>query len=278
MAGRLQDKIAVITGATSGMGLRTAELYADEGATVVISGRREDLGEAAAARIGRGAEFVRCDVTDEAQVKALIEGAAERHGRLDVLFNNAGGPSALGRVQDIDLADLDHAYNVLLRSVFACTKYAAPIMRAQQSGSIINNGSVAGYRAGFSSSMVYSLFKGAVVHFTKLVALELGEDFVRVNSISPGPIATGIFAKIAGVDDQTAEGTVDKIKARLEKATPIPRAGVVDDVAWAAVYLGSDESSYINAQDILVDGGMIWGRRFSESDAGRQAMHEYLRG
>lgn len=277
MADRLKGKVAIVTGATSGMGLRTAELYAAEGATVVLSGRRADLGEQAAARIGHGAEFVRCDVTDEADVRALIEGTAERHGRLDVLFNNAGGPAALGRVQDIDLADLDAAYNVLLRSVFACTGCAAPIMRTQRSGSIINNGSVAGYRAGFSSSMVYSLFKGAVVHFTKLAALELGEDFVRVNSISPGPIATDIFAKFAGMDDAASEGTAEKVKERLARATPIPRAGLVDDVAWAAVYLASDESSYINAQDILVDGGMIWGRRFSESDAGRQAMHDYLR-
>lgn len=278
MTGRLDGKIAIITGATSGMGLRTAELYAQEGAKVVLSGRRTDLGEAEAARIGKAAEFVRCDVTDEAEVRALIEGTAERHGRLDILFNNAGGPAALGRVQDIDLGDLDRAYNVLLRSVFACTKYAAPIMRRQQAGSIINNGSVAGYRAGFSSSMVYSLFKGAVVHFTKLAALELGEDFVRVNSISPGPIATDIFAKFAGMDDDASEGSAEKVKERLAKATPIPRPGLVDDVAWAAVYLGADESSYINAQDILVDGGMIWGRRFSESDAGRQAMHDFLKG
>lgn len=278
MAGRLQGKIAIITGATSGMGLRTAEIYAEEGATVVLAGRRRELGEAAAARIGHGAEFVGCDVTNEAEVKALIEGTAERHGRLDILFNNAGGPAAVGRVQDIDLADVDRAYKVLLWSVFACTKYAAPIMRRQQSGSIINNGSVAGHRAGLSSSMVYSLFKGAVVHFTRLIALELGEDFVRVNSISPGPIATGIFAKVAGMDDASAEDTAEKVKERIAKATPIPRAGLTDDIAWAAVFLGSDESSFINAQDILVDGGMIWGRRFSESDAGRQAMFDFLRG
>ena len=137
-------------------------------------------------------------------------------------------------------------------------------MRAQNSGSIINVGSVAGHRAGYSSSMIYAVAKAAVIHMTRCAAMELGEDNVRVNSISPGGIATGIFAKGMGMEVEQAEATAEKVKTALAKLQAIPRSGVTDDIASAAVFLASDEAGFINGEDIVVDGGLIWGRRFSE--------------
>ncbi len=137
-------------------------------------------------------------------------------------------------------------------------------MRAERSGSIVNLGSVAAHQAGRSSSLIYSVAKAAVVHLTRCAAMELGEDNVRVNSISPGAIATGIMAKASGMDTATAETTVEKIKTTLATFQAIPRAGLTDDIAHAAVYLASDEAGFVNGEDIVVDGGMIWGRRYSE--------------
>src|SRR5512135_1265925 len=237
---RLQDKVCVITGGTSGIGRRTAEVFVAEGANVLIAGRREDAGRAIAGALGERCEFVRTDVTDEAQVQALIAHAVARHGRLDCLFNNAGGPAPTGLVDNISVAGFDAAIAVLLRSVLLGMKHAAPVMRAQRSGSIINNGSVAGQLAGFSSSIVYSAAKAAVVHLTRCVAMQLGEHSVRVNSISPGGIATGIFGKAAGLPTELAEQTAEKARRALEGAQSIPRAGLPDDIAAAAVFLAAD--------------------------------------
>jgi NAD(P)-dependent dehydrogenase (short-subunit alcohol dehydrogenase family) len=147
-------------------------------------------------------------------------------------------------------------------------KHASPVMRAQAAGSIINIGSVAGHRANISSSVTYGVAKAAVIHLSRCAAMELGEDNVRVNSISPGGIATGIFAKAMGMADGDAETTSERIKAALAKLQAIPRAGLTDDIAAAAVFLAGDESTFVNGEDIVIDGGLIWGRRFSEAMAG----------
>ena len=143
-------------------------------------------------------------------------------------------------------------------------KDASPIMRGQGQGSIINLGSVAGHRAGYSSSVIYGVAKAAVIHLTRCAAMELGEDGIRVNSISPGGIATGIFAKAMGMEDAAAEETTEQVKAALAKLQAVPRAGLTDDIAAAALYLASDEAGFVNGEDIVVDGGLIWGRRHSE--------------
>lgn len=264
---RLDGKVCVITGGTSGIGRRTAEVFVAEGARVVIAGRREPEGRAIAADLGGRCDFVRTDVTDEQQVQALIRFAVDKHGRLDCLFNNAGGPVPGGRIDDIPAAGFDAAIAVLLRSVLFGMKHAAPVMRAQGSGSIINNGSVAAHRVGYSSSIVYSAAKAAVVHLTRCVALELGEHKVRVNSISPGGIATGIFGKAAGMPDAMADQTAEQAKKALAGFQPIPRAGLTDDVAAAAVFLASDESSFVNGHDLVVDGGLIGGLSWSQQQA-----------
>ncbi|HQQ75801.1 MAG TPA: SDR family oxidoreductase [Thermoanaerobaculia bacterium] len=261
---RLKDKVCVITGATSGIGKRTAEIFAAEGAKLVIAGRREAEGRAIARALGGACDFVRTDVTLEAEVEALIAFALEKHGRIDCLFNNAGGPGPVGGIEEIPVAGFDAAMAVLVRSVVLGMKHAAPAMLRQKSGSIINNGSVAAHRAGYSSSLVYSAAKAAVVHLTRCVAMQLGEGGVRVNSISPGFIPTGIFGKALGMAAEEAERSAETVKSGLGRVQPIPRAGLTDDVALAAVFLASDDSTFVNGHDLVVDGGMIGGRGWTQ--------------
>ena len=273
--GRLKGKVCVITGATSGIGKRTAEIFAAEGAILVIAGRREAEGAAVAKSIGAGCDFVKTDVTIEEQVKALIDFALHRHGRIDCLFNNAGGPTPGGGVETISVEGFDRALALLVRSVMLGMKHAAPAMLKQRSGSIINNGSVAAHRAGLSS-ITYSSAKAAVVHMTRCVAMQLGESNVRVNSISPGGIATGIFGKSMGLAMDKAEQSAEAVKSRLATVQPIPRAGITDDIALAAVFLASDESAFVNGHDLLVDGGMIGGRPWSQQQESLRAMKQTL--
>lgn len=273
--GMLDGKIAIITGATSGIGERSAELFVEEGATVVLAGRRADLGQAIAARLGQNASFVQADVGEEADIKALIEGTAQRFGRIDVLFNNAGHGLPPFRIAETDIATWDKMMAVHVRGVVIAMKYVAPIMQRQKAGSIITTASVAGYRAG-GSSHAYSTAKAAVLHLTRSVAAELGEDGIRVNSISPGAIVTGIFGKGIGLDPGVADRELATLEARFAKAQPIPRAGVPDDIARAAVFLASDGASFVNGADIVVDGGAISGRPFSQGVAGRKEMTEAI--
>lgn len=266
MAQRLERKVALVTGGTSGIGRRIVERFVEEGASVIFSGRRRRLGEDVAR--ASGAWFVEADVALEDDAKRTVDSAHDRFGRLDVLVNNAGGPASGGRIEALSLEVFDRTLAVHVRGALAHLKYAAPIMRAQAAGSVINLGSVAGHRAGYSSTLIYSVAKAAVIHLTRCAAMELGEDGVRVNSISPGGIATGIFAKAAGLEDAEAENTVAHIKEKFAKLQAIPRAGLTDDIAHAAVYLASDEAGFVNGEDLVIDGGLIWGRRYSEATTG----------
>jgi NAD(P)-dependent dehydrogenase (short-subunit alcohol dehydrogenase family) len=272
--GRLQDKVCIVTGATSGIGKRTAEVFAAEGAKLVIAGRREPEGRAVAQAIGTRCDFVRTDVTQEAQVKALIDFTMGKHGRIDCLFNNAGGPAPVGGIEGIPVEGFDAAIAVLLRSVMLGMKHVAPIMTRQRAGSIINNGSIAGTRAGYSSSMIYSAAKAGVIHLTKCVAMQLGEHNVRVNTISPGGIATGIFGKALGLPTDKAELTAEALKAGLAGMQPIPRAGLTDDIAHAAVFLASDDSGFVNGLDLVVDGGVVGGRLWTPQQQALNALRQ----
>jgi NAD(P)-dependent dehydrogenase (short-subunit alcohol dehydrogenase family) len=276
---RLQGKVAIVTGGTSGIGKRTAERFAEEGAKVIIAARREAEGEALAEAItdaagGGEARFIRTDVSREDDVEALIAKTIAAYGRLDVLFNNAGCPAPTGGIEGISLEGTEQAMSVLFGGVLLGMKHAAPVMKKHGAGSIINNGSIAGHQAGWSSSMIYSAAKAAVIHLSRCAAMELGEVGVRVNSISPGAIATGIFGKAMGLDTEAAEKTAETMKAAFAEAQPIKRAGLPDDIANAAVFLASDESSFINGADILVDGGMIGGRHWSVAQEGYKAMRQ----
>lgn len=270
--GRLNDKVCIVTGATSGIGRATAERLVADGATVVLAGRRVELGEQIAAELGERASFVRTDVTVESDVAALIGGTANRHGRLDCLFNNAGGPGQTGGIEHLDVDRFDATFANNVRSVMLGMKHAAPIMKAQQTGSIVNNASVAGSRAGYSSSFVYGASKAAVIQLSKVVSMELAESNVRVNSVSPGPIATGIFGKVFGMDHDDADATAETLAKLFAKAQPIPRAGMPADIAGLVAFLASDDSSFLTGQDIVVDGGLITGRAFSTAQAAYAGM------
>jgi NAD(P)-dependent dehydrogenase (short-subunit alcohol dehydrogenase family) len=272
--GVLDGKVAVITGGTSGIGARTVELFVAEGARVVIAGRRREEGEALARRFGPAASFIRTDVAREPEVKAMIDHALARCGRLDCLFNNAGNPSRLTGIADLDIEYFDATISVHLRGVVLGMKHAAPVMLRQRSGSIINTGSIAGLRAGVSAHP-YSAAKAAVIHLTRCVAAELGEKGIRVNSISPGAIATGIFGKGAGLPEEKADRTIEGLKARFTAAQPIPRAGVADDVARAALFLASDAAGFVNGHDLVVDGGAISGQ-WSRMLAWRESLAKEL--
>ncbi len=261
--GLVEGKIAIITGATSGIGARAAELFVEEGATVYFTGRRREEGDALAGRIGRNATFVRADATSEADWEKLVVDVMARHGRIDALFNNAGGPAPTGGIAGIPVEGFDAAMALLVRSVMLGMKHVSPHMVARKQGSIVNNASIASHLAGYSSSMIYSAAKAAVRHLTRCVGMELGEHNVRVNSVSPGAIATGIFGKALGLDERRADAKAKEMEQAFARAQPIPRAGLPEDIAQCALWLCSDRSSFVNATDIVVDGGVIGGRAFS---------------
>jgi NAD(P)-dependent dehydrogenase (short-subunit alcohol dehydrogenase family) len=258
---RLQDKVAVVTGGTSGIGRSIVELFRREGATVVFSGRRSDLGHEIEQTTG--ATFVQADVAIEADAERTVRTAVERGGRLDILINNAGMAPRQSRLERTSLETFDQVMAVHVRGPLAHMKYAVAVMRPQKSGSIINMASVGGHRAGFGS-LSYSAAKAALIHLSRVAAVELGEDNIRCNSISPGGIATGIFGKAMGMQSADAEASVGKVAEGLPSFQPIPRAGVGEDVAEAALYLASDASSFVSGIDMVVDGALIGGRRPAE--------------
>lgn len=276
MSGRLRGKTAIITGGTSGIGKRTVEVFADEGAYVLIAARREKEGRELAKALGPKVDFLKTDVSKEADVKTMIAYAVERFGRVDCLFNNAGCPAPVGGIETIPLDKYEAALSVLLGGVMLGMKHVTPVMKAQGSGSIINNGSVAGVLAGYSSSMIYSAAKAAVIHLTKCVAMELGEKNIRVNSISPGGIATGIFGKALGLPTEAAEKTAEAIQQALTNFQPIRRAGLPEDIAMAAVFLASDESTFVTGHNLVVDGGLVGGKQWSIQQAGLNLMRAGL--
>jgi NAD(P)-dependent dehydrogenase (short-subunit alcohol dehydrogenase family) len=267
--GMVDGKVGIITGATSGIGARTAELFVEEGAKVVFTGRRKAEGEALAKKLGASARFIQADATLEDDWKRVIGGTAKAFGpRLDYVFNNAGGPAPTGSIASVSVEGFDAAMALLVRSVMLGMKHAAPIMMKQRSGSIINNGSIAGHQTGYSTSMIYGAAKAAVNHLTKCVGMELGEHNVRVNSVSPGAIATGILAKALGMEAAKAEEARVKLEEFFAKAQPIPRAGMPDDIAQCVLWLASDRSTFVNATDIVIDGGILGGKQFTPHHEG----------
>jgi NAD(P)-dependent dehydrogenase (short-subunit alcohol dehydrogenase family) len=266
--GMVDGKIAIVTGATSGIGARTAELFVAEGASVVFTGRRKVAGEAVAAKIGKQAQFIAADATSEDDWNRVIDHTLKSFGRIDCLFNNAGGPAPTGSIASVPVAGFDAAMALLVRSVMLGMKHVAPIMMRQRAGSIINNGSIAAHQTGRSTSMVYGAAKAAVNHLSKCVAMELGEHNVRVNSVSPGAIATGILPKALGLDANKADGLAEAMKDVYAKAQPIPRSGVPDDIAQCVLWLASDRSTFVNGTDIVVDGGLIGGAMFTPHHEG----------
>jgi NAD(P)-dependent dehydrogenase (short-subunit alcohol dehydrogenase family) len=257
----LDDKVAVIVGGTSGIGAATARLFAAEGASVVISGRRTRTGEQLAAELGSQAAFCRADVTVDGDVAALMSNTVAQFGRIDCLVNSAGGGGTSWGIADLHLEGLMQTLAVHVGGVAAAIRHGAPIMIEQASGSIINIASAGGLRAGWSQ-LDYSCAKAAVIHLTRCVAVELGEAGIRVNSISPGPVLTGIFAKAVGVDPDEADRSAPSLEpvfAAQASWRPLARVGVPEDVAATALWLASDASSLVTGHDVPVDGGLTVG-------------------
>ena len=257
MADRLAGQVALITGGTSGIGEATARLFVAEGARVMIVSRSEDKGRAIAEQLGDSAEFAKADVMIEKDIEAAVAQTVHTFGKLDVLFNNAGGPAGAG-LENTSADVIEHGVRLLLSSVILGIKYAIPPMKENGGGCILNNSSVAAlrYRQG---DVLYSAIKAAVTHYTKLAGVELGPHNIRVNAISPGAIATPIFyggsARANKLSDEENTRKMEKLKQNLAKAVPLQRSGLPEDIAEAALYLASDAGRYVTCQDIVVDGG-----------------------
>ena len=259
--GRLEGKVALITGGASGIGEASARLFAEEGADVVVADVQDERGGGLASDLG--AEYVHADVTREEDVEAAVSHAVDAYGRLDCMFNNAGIAGAVGPIESVTVEAFDRTVAVLLRGVFLGVKHAAPVMRAQGVGSIINTASVAAIRTGYGNH-VYSAAKAGVVQLTKSVAMELGEDNVRVNCVLPGFIPTPMIALARGVTPGEADGKLGVITESFREAQPIRRPGRPDDIAKAALWLASDDSGFVNGHALVVDGGVSGGRMWSD--------------
>jgi NAD(P)-dependent dehydrogenase (short-subunit alcohol dehydrogenase family) len=270
MTGQLEGKVAVITGAASGIGAATARLFIAEGASVVLADIQDARGERMVEEFGPRASFHHTDVTKEAEIRGAVERATEKYGRLDVMFNNAGAGHPEGFIQDLTPEVFHGVVDLLLGGVMFGMKHAVPVMKAQKSGSIINTASIAGLGVGYGGTM-YSACKAAVIHVTKVVANEIGEDNIRVNAIAPGAIPTAIFGRAGGMAQDGAEALIPMLKMGFAKAQPIPRSGEAEDIARAALWLASDASSFVTGVTLPVEGGMTTGKLFSQRMAELQA-------
>ena len=252
--GELADKVTVITGGASGIGAATAELFVQEGAKVVIPDMQLERGNNLVAQLGPDAIFSYVEVRNEDQIKNAIDTAVEKWGRLDCVFNNAGFGGALGPLQDVPVDDFDMTFDVLVKGVFLGMKHAIPIMKKQGGGSIINTGSISAITAG-RGPLVYSAAKAAVVHLSKVTAMSVAAESIRINSICPGYIATPLNANTVGRPDSLIE---ERLKGQ-PIPQPIPRVGRPRDIAEMCLFLASDRSSFITGQSIVVDGGAASG-------------------
>jgi len=258
MSERLAGQVALITGASSGIGEATVRKFIDEGAKVVLADMQVEKGEALAAEFGDQARFIKTDVCFEAQVAAAINFAVDAFGRLDCLFNNAGFGGVSGEISGTDLGEpYQRTVDAMLSGPIYGMKHAAPLMKAQGSGSIITTASIAGTGAGYGPH-VYSAVKAAVINLSRSVAQELGPFGVRVNAVCPGFINTPIFLGQAALEGDHSEA-LEGLRSIAAFAQPITRAGMPEDIANAVCFLASDESSFITGQPLVVDGGVTLG-------------------
>jgi len=257
--GRLDGKVAVITGAASGIGRGTAIRFAGEGAAVAIADLNVEGGEAAVRDCkenGGRAVFQKTDVSAEADVKAAVARAVKEFGKLDIIYNNAGLVGATGSIEGTPVEDWDRSFTVLTRGVFLGMKHAIPEMRKNGGGSIISTASIAGLFGGYGSH-AYSAAKAAVVNLTRSVALEAAKHRIRVNCICPGGINMPIFNLLTSDANQ-----MEQLLAAL---CPLKRSGHPEDIANMALFLASDEAQFVTGQAMVVDGGVTAGSAAMES-------------
>jgi NAD(P)-dependent dehydrogenase (short-subunit alcohol dehydrogenase family) len=241
VAGRLEGKVCLVTGAASGIGAQTARRFREEGALVAGVDLRDDT---------PGVDLaIACDVADEAAVEAMFERVRERFGRLDVLFNNAGiSPADDGSVLDTSLEAWQRVQDVNTRSVFLCCKHGIPLLLESGGGSVINTASFVAVMGAATSQVSYTASKGAVLAMTRELGVQFARDGVRVNALCPGPVNTPLLQELFAKDPEKA--------ARRLVHLPMGRFAEAVEIANAVVFLASDESSYVNASTFLVDGGL----------------------
>lgn len=262
MAGRLDGKVAVITGGVSGIGLGTVELFVAEGAKVVAADIQDEKGAMLEKRFEGRVRYAHCDVTSEDQIKAALDLAKDAFGGLDILFNNAGISDRMGTITEVTAEGWNWIFDILVRGPALGMKHAVPLMLERGGGSIINTASIAGLQAGFGP-IAYSTAKAGVIHMSRVAAAQLSPQKIRVNAICPGLIATSIFGASLGLPREGADQLAAMVAQNAASAQPVPKAGLPDDIAQAALYLASDASAFVSGIHLVVDGGITVGGRHS---------------
>src|SRR6266699_2315252 len=248
--GKLSEKVALVTGGTSGIGKATALAFARAGAKVVLTGRREKEGAGVVAEIekhGGAASFIRADVAKETEVKAMVDFAVDTYGRLDVAFNNAG-VEWKGPLDQATEAEYRRVFDINVWGVLNSMRHEIPAMLKNGGGAIVNNSSVAGH-VGLGEVSIYIASKHAVEGLTKSVALEFARRNIRINAVAPGVIATDMF-------DRFADGAS---RDQITSMIPVGRSGVTQEIAAAVLYLCSDDAKFTVGTSLVVDGGWVAG-------------------
>lgn len=262
MAGRLDGKVAVITGGVSGIGLGTVELFVAEGAKVVAADIQDEKGAILEKRFPGQVAYAHCDVTDEAQIAAALNLAKSEFGGLDILFNNAGISDRMTSIAEVTADGWSWIFDILVRGPALGMKHAVPLMLERGGGSIVNTASIAGLQAGFGP-IAYSTAKAGVIHMSRVAAAQLSPQKIRVNAICPGLIATSIFGASFGLPRDVADQMAARVAENAAQAQPVPKAGLPDDIAQAALYLASDAAAFVSGTHLVVDGGITVGGRHS---------------